>query len=460
MPAPDTIAALATAPGRGALALVRVSGPFALGVCDALFRGRSPLAGTAGGRAKTGWIIRGGEELDQVVATVFRSPKSFTGEDLVEISCHGGRSAGYVLEALVDAGARPAEPGEFTKRAFLNGRLDLTQAEAVAAIVDSSGRAAQRASLRLLKGALRERLEPVYTEVIGLHARTEAGIEFPEDLEENGARLREGFLADEAGGRMDRILGLEEVEGVRDRVRGIGEQAGRSDLLESGLRCVFSGPVNVGKSSLFNRLLGRDRAIVTVEPGTTRDVLEGAIEIDGVSVTLVDTAGLRDSTSLSEEEGTRRALAERESADLILEVRDGSRDAGRQRPFPGGETGVPVVAVLNKADLGIHRSWSRGGAIEVSAAECRGMGDLLRAIGIHLDAAPSQEILLTLRQRGALERAERSLDAAADALRGGGLPEIVSFELAEASRALGGILGREPTEGMLDAIFSRFCIGK
>jgi tRNA modification GTPase len=296
-------------------------------------------------------------------------------------------------------------------------------------------------------------------------------------------------------------------------VSGILAQAGRSDLLSSGFRCVLSGPVNVGKSSLYNRLLERNRAIVTGEPGTTRDVLEGTLEIGGIPVTLVDTAGLREPTSRPEVEGTRRSMMERESADLLLEVRDASQPAGRQEQiqgkdrFEGAEAGTRRLVLLNKVDLGIDPSWedvmSRSGGelhsdaldverdgaetgpghgtgasplraihvtgnlqeesipvLAVSALDGTGIGALREEIARHFREAPGEEILLNLRQRTALQNAVDNLASAGRSLRQGELPEIVSFELGEAAREVGGILGRDPSDELLDAIFSRFCIGK
>jgi tRNA modification GTPase len=517
----DTIAALATAPGRGALATVRVSGPDAISICSKLFRGRHDLLSLPGGRAVTGWISSGQEDLDEAVVTLFRAPKSYTGEDLVEVSCHGGPAAGYVLEALVQAGARPAEPGEFTKRAFLNGRIDLSQAEAVAAVIAARGRAAHRAALRLLKGQLREQLEPVYHELLSYLARVEAHIEFPDDLEESDTRVREGYLVGANGGdggdaaTEDGPPTVTEVSALRFKLSHVLDRAGRSDLLSTGFRCVLTGAVNVGKSSLFNRLLDRERAIVTEEPGTTRDVLEGTLELDGIPVTLVDTAGLRMPSSRSEAEGTRRSVEEREGADLILEVRDASRPADWEECPPddtptyneavdrAGESGGGPrrILLLNKIDLGIHPSWQsesaedprrvpvgegatpgaepdssearepRAGApaivverqvpcLHVSAKDGSGIPELRNEIAKHLEDAPGEEILLSLRQRKALRDALDNLAAAARGLRAGELPELVSFELSEAARQVGGLLGRSASDELMDAIFSQFCIGK
>jgi tRNA modification GTPase len=521
----DTIAALATAPGRGALATVRVSGPDAIGICSKLFRGRHDLSSLPGGRAVAGWISAAQDDLDEVVVTLFRAPKSYTGEDLVEVSCHGGPAAGYVLEALVQAGARPAEPGEFTKRAFLNGRIDLSQAEAVAAVIAARGRAAHRAALRLLKGQLREQLEPVYDELLSHLARMEAHIEFPDDLEEGHLRVREGYFVDGTagdGGDVSMEIGpptAAEVSALRSRLSRVLDRAGRSDILSNGFRCVLTGAVNVGKSSLFNRLLGRDRAIVTEEPGTTRDVLEGTLELDGIPVTLVDTAGLRMPSSRSEAEGTKRSVQEREGADLILEVRDASRPADRPANREEGPPGHGVsrddatdgvddtgagprrILLLNKIDLGIHPSWqigsvgdtepapigggaTRGGEpgtpesrraavdaaavlverqvprLHVSAKDGSGIRQLRNEIAKHLDEAPGEEILLSLRQREALRHAVDTLASAVRGLRAGQLPELVSFELSEAAREVGGLLGRDASDELMDAIFSQFCIGK
>ncbi|MBD3335133.1 MAG: GTP-binding protein [Candidatus Eisenbacteria bacterium] len=386
------------------------------------------------------------------------------------MACHGGIAAGLILEALVGAGARPARPGEFTQRAFLNGRIDLSQAEAVAALVAARSQAAHRAALRLLKGHLGERLDPLLEDLIGMRARLEAHIEFPEDMEGEGEtgerRVREGFWASPGGDREPaEPVQAGEARRLVERIDEILRQAGRSRLLESGLRCVLSGPVNVGKSSLFNAILDRERAIVTEEPGTTRDVIEGTLEVGGIPVELVDTAGLRMPESLSEAEGTRRSDLERRSAALVLEVRDASRPPGEQ-PLLTGD-GPERVVVLNKCDLGVHPAWESGefqaglgGPILASALKRTGITKLLDEIRARVAEAPADEVVLNLRQRAVLGEARERLAAAADALESGELPELVSFELAAGAQAIGEILGRDASAEMLAAIFQQFCIGK
>lgn len=489
--------------------MVRVSGPEAVSIVSKLFRGRRSLDSLRRGRVAKGWIAVGEADVDEVLVVVFRAPKSYTGEDLVEISCHGGPAAGYVLEALIDSGARPAEPGEFTKRAFLNGRIDLTQAEAISAVVAARGRASHRAALRLLKGQLREQLEPVYNDLLSHLARLEAHIEFPEDLEDDDPKVRDGYYAYEDGATASRRPPTpRELSSLGSILSRILAQAGRSDLLSNGFRIVLSGPVNVGKSSLFNRFLNRRRAIVTEEPGTTRDVLEGTVELGGIAVTFVDTAGLRPPSSRSEAEGTKRSVEERMGADLLLEVRDGSSPADLD-DVP--ESGSPEsddfepgrILVLNKIDLGLHPSWkehldrkaSQDGhgvscgetvpsvsgstarpfslqaptalsteswleALEVSATTGAGVDTLQETIARRIKEAPAEEILLNLRQRKELRGAAENIASAVTSLGEGELPEIVSCQLNEAALALGSVLGRNPSDELMDAIFSQFCIGK
>ncbi|MBU1700246.1 MAG: tRNA uridine-5-carboxymethylaminomethyl(34) synthesis GTPase MnmE [Candidatus Eisenbacteria bacterium] len=462
----DTITAIATAPGHGAVAIVRVSGPRAIYLCDDLFRGRKKLADLPGGRAVTGWITDGDEELDEVVVTLYRSPRSYTGEDLVEISCHGGPSAGYILNALIGYGARPSRPGEFTKRAFLNGRMDLSQAEAVAALINSCGRAAHRAALRLLKGRLRERLEPIYEEGLMIQSRLEAAIEFPENVGDDEPRIREGYFAEVSGGRGEEHPPTSiELTRLREQVEALHRQAGRSDLLLSGYRCVLAGTVNVGKSSLFNALLNRDRAIVTEEPGTTRDTLEGILEVEGIPVTLVDTAGIRSPSSRSEAEGTRRSREERQSADLVLEVLDISQspEAKLTGAHKNETEKADTLILLNKSDLPWHPEWEKHqpeDALAVSARTGAGMDQVREAIAKRLRGAPHEEILLSLRQREDLARAARHLSVAGNLLENKELPELISYEIGEAVQSFGGILGRDPSAELMETIFSRFCIGK
>jgi tRNA modification GTPase len=458
----DTITAIATAPGHGAVAVIRVSGPRAISLCDRHFRGSRPLGDLPGGRLLTGWFAAGGEDLDEVVLSLFRAPRSYTGEDLVEISCHGGPSAGYILDALVAAGARPSQPGEFTKRAYLNGRIDLSQAEAVAAVIASSGRAAHRAALRLLKGGLRDRLEPLYQRGIAIQSRLEAAIEFPEDVESGDKRLREGYIAGPGGDRGEETTpSAAEIAALRKELNEVLRRAGRSDLLWKGFRVVLSGPVNAGKSSLFNALLDRERAIVTEEPGTTRDTLEGVLEMEGIPVTLVDTAGLREPSSRPEAEGTRRSMEERQTADLILEIRD------RSEARPPNQEEIPpqadILTILNKSDLPAHPEWGGETPAEpltVSAKTGLGIEALRTAIADRLRNSPPEEILLNLRQRNDLERALAGLIATGNLLKKNELPELISCELGEALRAVGGILGRDPSQELLEMIFSQFCIGK
>jgi tRNA modification GTPase len=456
----DTIAAIATAPGAAGLAVVRVSGRDAIAIADAAFEGVAPLASAAGNTLHHGWALdAAGERLDEVVAGVFRAPRSYTREDVVELSCHGGRiPAGRVLGALLGAGARLAGPGEFTLRAFLAGRLDLAQAEAVADLIQAETASAHALALAQLSGELSRRLEEVTESVTEATAEVEARVDFAEDV----------------GGVEVPAHVVEAITAARDALLALLEGSAWARAVREGVRVPLVGRPNVGKSSLFNALLGESRAIVTPLPGTTRDLVSEAIELAGVRVTLADTAGLRDASEPVEAIGVERAGEALDSSALALWVVDGSspitaEDIGIARRLAGKR----VLVALNKCDLkgavdpaalGALLDGEAHRIVAVSATRGDGLEALGAALGELLGAAVPDgglgAAVGNARHVDALDRARAALERALEAARAGAPGEILALELRESLHAIGEVTGVNVGEDLLDRIFSRFCIGK
>lgn len=441
MLAADTIAAIATPPGTGAVALVRVSGPDVPALWPKLF----PSASAPQPRMARLVTLRdaGGNAVEQVLATFFRGPGSFTGEDTLELACHGGPLVTRrVLDAVLAAGARTAEPGEFSQRAFLNGKLDLTQAEAIMDLISAQTDLALRAANEQLEGRLGEAMQALRAELLEILAHVEAYIDFPEeDIDpDTGAVMRARVVQAQYG--VQRLLAT----------------ADQGRILREGVRTVLAGAPNAGKSSLLNRLLGFDRAIVSDVPGTTRDTIEEVINLRGLPLRLVDTAGLRDTADSVEAEGVARTQQQMARADLVLHVVDASQ--------PFGETpdiSAPLVLrVLNKADLGVHASWPDG--VPVSATTGAGMDALATqifdAITRRAGGFTADLVAINARHKACLERAATGLESALGEIDAGAAPEFVSLGLREAMDAIGEVTGRADTEELLGVIFSKFCIGK
>jgi tRNA modification GTPase len=445
---PDTIAAIATPPGRGALGVVRVSGPETPRIAAAVL-GALPAPRSACLRR---FLEADGSPIDLGLALYFPDPASFTGETVLELQCHGGAFVlDRLLERVLALGARAARPGEFTERAFLNGKMDLAQAEAVADLIDAGSAAAARAAVRSMQGEFSVRIHGVQSLLTELRAFVEAAIDFPDDeidfLSESalGERLRALFAAFDA-------LAAAARQGV---------------LLREGLHVVIAGKPNAGKSSLLNRLVGEDIAIVTALPGTTRDVLRQQVHIDGLPVILIDTAGLRAPADPAEEEGIRRAWAETRRADRVLYVRDASlTDDALPEQLEGLPPHVPITWVGNKIDLlGMPpRVEVRAGATQVYLSARTGEGlELLRA---HLkssagyDSPGSGTVSARRRHLDALDRARALVERAAETLRSERAFELFAEELRLAQRALGEITGEFTSEDLLGKIFGNFCIGK
>lgn len=442
----DTIAALASGGGTAAVALIRLSGPQVEEVADRACNG---AASRAGERRATRAKVRDaeGRVLDDVLLTVFRDSRSFTGEPVVEIACHGGRLVTRrVLERLLECGARSAGPGEFTERAFLHGKLDLTQAEAIMDLISAQSDLALRAAHEQLEGGIGREAVRLREDLIGVVAHLEAWIDFPEeDIDPDTGDL---FKA--------------RVAAAREGIAKLLATAEQGRILREGVRTVICGRPNAGKSSLLNLLLGSERAIVSDEAGTTRDTIEETIILDGVPLRLVDTAGLRDEAGGIEREGIRRTLHEAGRADLLLVVRDASLSAAESSvELPESNR---AVTVLNKADLGEHVDWVGNDGVRLSCNTGTGLDQLRRAIREALDFGEADwgehAVAINTRHRDCLRRADESLETAEVLLESAAAPELAALELRGALDALGEIVGKVDTEDILGAIFSQFCIGK
>jgi tRNA modification GTPase len=445
----DTIAAIATAPGRGGIGIVRVSGRGCRSIAETLL-GRVPQPRAA---ELHRFLDAAGDAIDEGLALFFPAPASFTGEDVLELHGHGGPVVmDLLLRRTLELGARAAEPGEFTQRAFLNDKLDLAQAEAVADLIDSGSEQAARAALRSLQGEFSSQVHDLAEAVLELRMWVEAAIDFPEEEVD--------FLG-------DRGLG-DRLDSIRHRFAELAEAARQGALLRDGLTLVIAGRPNAGKSSLLNRLAGYDAAIVTPIPGTTRDVLRERIEIDGLPLHVLDTAGLRDSPDEVEAEGIRRAHRELARADRVLFVVDAADPAavaGIGTDLAALPTDAPRTVVFNKIDrLDGEPRLEQGDPprIQLSAATGAGL-ELLRAhlkdcVGFH----PAGAGVLSARARhlDALRRARAHVEEAHRLLSERHAGELVAQELTDAQRQLGEITGEVTSDDLLGRIFASFCIGK
>jgi tRNA modification GTPase len=454
----DTIAAVSTAPGLGAVAVVRMSGPRAAPILRRLAPG---LAAPPEPRRVTLVELREpveGTVLDHALVTWFPGPASYTGEDVVELSCHGGRLVPeLVVEACVRAGARRADPGEFTRRAYLHGKVDLVQAEAVADLIEARSRALHRAAVTQLDRGLSARIAALRASLLRLEALLVHHIDFPEE--------------DEPPVPIERVLA--EAASLLPDIDELLATAPGGELLREGALVVLAGRPNAGKSSLYNALVGEERAIVTDEPGTTRDALIAAVELGGFPFRLVDTAGLREAGEPVERIGievTRRFL---ERADLVLLcVPAGESETTAELDFLGGTKGVPVVWLDTKADVAQASVAGAPGPagmvahrMRISARTGEGLGELATLLprlvyGGIVTASPDAPVLTRARHRRSLEAARMEVEAFTGALAAGLPAEVASSHLRAAESALEDLLGAITTEAVLDVVFAEFCVGK
>jgi tRNA modification GTPase len=457
----DTIVAIATPPGRGGIGVVRVAGSKSVEIAKPMLRlkhelepGRAvfgelietvPLAaGTGGRKPEAGSPTR----IDEVVVTYFAKPHSYTTDDIIEIAAHGSPVVlRHIVELCVAAGARLAEPGEFTMRAFLNGRIDLTQAEAVRDLIDSQTLYQAKIAAQQLEGALSKRLQPVKQKLVELIAVLEAGIDFAED---DVSVLPDATV-------------LERIAAVRDPLQQLAATFAYGKLVHQGLTLAIVGRPNVGKSSLFNRLVERERAIVTATPGTTRDLVSETVAIGGIPIQLVDTAGIRQALDEAESIGIRKSMEALADADLVLIVLDASQAANTEdAELLQHAEGRPAIVVANKCDLGIAvRSQP---AVYASALTGQGIAELrteiLRHIGGEAGAQAEAGFLTNVRHQGLVQDSLAALAAAAGAVAQKIPHEMLLLDLYSALRPLDAITGATTTDDILNLIFSTFCIGK
>jgi tRNA modification GTPase len=479
----DTIAVIATPLGEGGLAVVRLSGPSALAVADKSFLpiGKNSLKPSAAPShtIQYGKIIRRGQVVDEVLLAVLRAPRTYTCEDTVEITCHGGLlPAKLILDTILENGARLAEPGEFTRRAFLNGRIDLAQAEAVADLIHSRTELALAAANEQLAGKLSQRINELRDEMMKTLAHVEAHIDFPDE--------------DIAPETKDQLL-----KRLEDGVKFMDEllrTANEGQILRRGIRAAIVGRPNVGKSSLLNQLLGHNRAIVSAVPGTTRDTIEETANIRGLPVVFVDTAGLREARDEIEQEGIRRSHETLARAEFILHVLDASEPlTGADGKFLTEFANKKRILVLNKTDLPqrlnlddffdkpLAPSLSPQGGERVSVRTGEGNCSPPVTVGVcclsgqGIDAlkdaikeliwsgeikAGMLQVMINSRHQDALNRARAATQRTIDALRSDATLELAAMDLRIAVNAVGEIVGKTATEDLLDSIFSQFCIGK
>ena len=453
----DTITAISTPLGQAGLGIVRISGKEAFLIADKFFQGKVQPSSAATHTVHYGRIIdpRSQEMVDEVLLIVMQGPHTYTAEDTVEITCHGGALIlQKVLEIAVHCGARLALPGEFTLRSFLNGRIDLAQAEAVADLISARSDSGLKMALRQLEGRLSDRIESLRTEVVNLLANLEARIDFPDqDIEPE-----------------DKKEISEEMKTIEQKLEELISTYEEGKILQEGLNVVIIGRPNVGKSSLLNALLQKDRAIVTPIPGTTRDVVSDYANFSGVLVRLVDTAGHRISGGVIEIEGVRRAEAEIKKGDLILLVIDSAEEVSEEEKVLEQKlAGQNYIVVLNKTDLvkeekltQLEKVFSQKDTAKVSCTKSLGLPELKKKIVSRIVQTRTEAdvVISNLRHKEALERAKLSLQTAQKSFNQNMSLEFVALDVKKALDAVGEVIGKTYTEEILSQIFSNFCIGK
>jgi tRNA modification GTPase len=453
----DTIAAIATAPGEAGIAIVRLSGSASLAIADRIFRGRSGLPSVQPPRTVLyGHVVDDGNvQIDEVLLLIMRAPHSYTREDVVEVQCHGGPAcARRILRCVLEAGARMAEPGEFTQRAFLNGRLDLLQAEAVVDLIRARSDRAAAAAVEQMAGSLSGQFDALYGDLLAVASELEASLDFPEE--------------DIPPIDMRRLYAC--LQAVHDRMRALLTTWDEGHVLREGLLVVISGQPNVGKSTLLNRLLGKDRAIVSSQPGTTRDLIEETFVLKGIPLRLVDTAGLRESDEAVEQEGVRRARIKIKLADINIHMIDASKaltdnDIHQYCRLNNDKT----MLVLNKVDVGLAVDVSRlcmFNYVLTSLIEPGAENEVLGCLGKMIDKviiySSEPHATVSERHRSILNNAMEDLEQAIEDMLSGSeemIAPAVSL-IRSSAETLATATGKKYTEDILFEIFSRFCIGK
>jgi tRNA modification GTPase len=454
----DTISAIATALGVGSIGVIRLSGPDSLAIVDRIFTGREKPGKDNARKLLYGHILdRKGQPIDEVLAVYMPGPHSYTGEDVCEIQCHGGRQAlQEILSLTYQAGARPAEPGEFTKRAFLNGRLDLAEAESVMDIINAKSRQALVAANRGHEGGLSRKVRELRKKLRDLVVQLEAAIDYPEEDIEEVTYDRAAEVLAEGQAAVARLV----------------RQGSAGRILREGLRTAIVGRPNVGKSSLLNSLLQADRAIVSNIPGTTRDIIEEQMTIGGIPLVLTDTAGLRDTEDLVEKIGVERSRAALEDAQLALVVLDGSQPlSGEDRELLRSLKDRKKLILVNKSDLpqmldteGLQREYGSSDVIVLSVKTGEGMEQVeqwLREF-VYGEGSDSESSSMTqnARQQDLLEKALRSLEDAMEGARQHLPYDCLTIDLTQTLHDLGEITGEDVPDEIIDEIFAQFCVGK
>ena len=454
----DVIAAISTPMGVGGIGIVRMTGTGCIEIADKIFIGKKKLTEKVTHTLSYGKITDlDGEIIDEVLVSVMKAPHTYTKEDIVEINCHGGSLVTRrVLEAVLKAGARIAEPGEFTKRSFLNGRIDLTQAEAVIDLIESKTELSRQAAVNQLEGRLKTAVREMRDEILDMIASIEAVIDYPDyDIE------------DETYGNMEK--GATKLLATMEKLL---EGADRGKIIRDGLQTVIVGKPNVGKSSLLNWLLEEDRAIVTDIPGTTRDTVEEYLNIDGIPIKIVDTAGIRQTGDVVEQMGVEKSKAYAEKADLVIMMLDGSRPLeAEDREILSFIKDKKTIVLLNKVDLEQKLSLEEleeyipeEQILFISVKKNKGFDTLIDALkNMFLDghAASADDALLgNTRHKDALYRAKEAMEHCMETITMRMPEDFISLDLQDANRALGEITGDTSDDEIIDRIFTKFCLGK
>ena len=454
----ETIAAIASGLTHAGIGVIRISGPEACQVADRVVRLKNKtVSGVPTHTVHYGFVCDGEETIDEVITVIMRAPHSFTGEDVVEIQCHGGPLImKRILEIVLSQGARLAEPGEFSKRAFLNGRLDLSQAEAVMELIQSQNEFARKASLEQLKGSVSEKIRELRGKILYHMAFIEAALDDPEHISTEGYKEE-----------LEKML-----MPLMDELRELLNSSRQSQMLAEGIRTVILGRPNAGKSSLLNLLLGEERAIVTDIAGTTRDTLEETITLGGISLRLVDTAGIRETRDAIEQIGVERAREQISRADLLIDVVDTSVPFGEEdREIQKLLEGRKAIVLLNKSDLKpvfsleeARQLFADFPIISFSAREGQGKKELEETVLSLFDVGQigknASVAITNVRHREAMEHALASLGMVLQSIHDDLTEDFYSIDLMDAYRELGLILGEEVEEDLVNEIFSKFCVGK